>query len=1393
MNKKTLFLVITLTAMLILVTSVNAATDNTNTSTTHSISEKTTTTEPVVKEVQKQEKSPKKQATKNKEKIIKENKTEKQTKTTTKTIEVTDGQSLSDAMTLVKVTETWDECIINLNEGTYDLTGKPPLANSGGNTKTIIINGNNQTITNDQGIGSRTNYELIFNNVTIYTSGLFNEGGTITINNTNLYPKDYFGSESGNTIICDNSNVHLSDSTDIYVAGGYFFTNNTNLIQKLKNGGATDENIVSGGGEAEEQNKTIENTTINTLQINNINLTLINCNLSAKITNNGNLTLVNCSLSNNNIIDSLIENKGSMTLIGCIIENNTGNGDVISSTANLVMDNSTIFNNTCEVICVPNINENININLSNNKFKDNNNAIVLNKSASEAIINIKDNTFDKSNIESKFNSTNIENNNFTDTKINIDNNFVFGNNKIKYNIFNNTNITSPYLEAYNNTFYGGWLSGSDEIDISQYGTNYLKVYNNNFNNANLFVYCTKTDYSMGLSGMPNEQAVMNNSIHNNIFNGKTDYKDVISVTYPQYNTFTNIYDNTYIKTSINDKIIYEENLRLYVEDNITFQYIINNPSYYDQDIQDRVTYDIYIDNEIYKTNTHDNTITLTNSGEHTITITPNISSTTFTKTVTVLPKSDIIITPENYNQYINNGELTRVNENDRILFQGEFTDKGEIFITTDDIVLDGKDAHFTNTNFILEAQYLVIQNMKIENINNNEPAINNTKKNNYILNNRINVSNTEGLTTAIKNIADNTQIKNNELYIDGPAKTIDYNTGGKSNTQAILIIGANKNTIQNNTIIVTTTTPSEEFGTIEGITAHGITNTIITENKINVSNAKFSYGINSLNDVTDNTITENNITVTSYRYCDGIQVGNNAENILIENNNINLHCHNNTPVDEEAIAYGIITTNMGQSTSTKINIFKNNITINSTVGYGIEIYQTTQTEIRNNNILVTGIYSMGIGFAHSPRSTVQGNTITITGDSTQTIKQVTEEIQPENVGIKVQQNSNNIEISDGWVWGERILGANNIHTNDKGGQDWCVNVEDSTQVQVVGNNMVCSNGRGDNAIKNNTELIPNYDRSNFMGITYTNIYINMPTETIIETTIPIEISITDEYGKTIVGGGDVPLNNTITLTINDQNITFTIKDETYTYNYTPNNTGTIQVTATYDGFDILHFNATTTTKTLTVNPKPESHTNTTTENLTLGDSTTLTATFIDDNDQLITSGKVIFKVNGKTLRDNNGNVIYTEIVDGQATLPNVNITQEWMKPDTTIQAVYVGDNNNNPITTKPTNINVTKPEATITIEAPTEATAGTTITLKANVTDGDKQINSGRVAFKLNGKTLKNAEGQALYANVENGIATLQYTIPEKTKAKTYNLTAVFTDTAYDRKESSAELVVAKA
>ena len=224
-------------------------------------------------------------------------------------------------------------------------------------------------------------------------------------------------------------------------------------------------------------------------------------------------------------------------------------------------------------------------------------------------------------------------------------------------------------------------------------------------------------------------------------------------------------------------------------------------------------------------------------------------------------------------------------------------------------------------------------------------------------------------------------------------------------------------------------------------------------------------------------------------------------------------------------------------------------------------------------------------------------------------------------------------------------------------------------------------------------------------------------------------------------------------------------------------------------FGSYDYNASTTTKTINVEPKPVSQTNITDTNITVGDTTTLTATFYDDDDQIVPDGMAIFKVNGKTLRYDNGSVIYVPVTNGQATLPDVTITQEWMKEGTTIQAVYCGSDDIAPIFTEATSINITQPKATITITSNLEAKAGDTITLTANVTDGDKAINSGRVVFKLNGKTLKDESGKALYANVTNGVATASYTLPAKTKAKTYNLTTVFTDSATRQESNSLFLI----
>ena len=51
----------------------------------------------------------------------------------------------------------------------------------------------------------------------------------------------------------------------------------------------------------------------------------------------------------------------------------------------------------------------------------------------------------------------------------------------------------------------------------------------------------------------------------------------------------------------------------------------------------------------------------------------------------------------------------------------------------------------------------------------------------------------------------------------------------------------------------------------------------------------------------------------------------------------------------------------------------------------------------------------------------------------------------------------------------------------------------------------------------------------------------------------------------------------------------------------------------------------------------------------IGDTITLQAR-INDGDALVTSGKVAFKLNGNTLEDDSGNLIFVDVVNGIATL-----------------------------------------------------------------------------------------------------------------------------------------------
>ena len=172
----------------------------------------------------------------------------------------------------------------------------------------------------------------------------------------------------------------------------------------------------------------------------------------------------------------------------------------------------------------------------------------------------------------------------------------------------------------------------------------------------------------------------------------------------------------------------------------------------------------------------------------------------------------------------------------------------------------------------------------------------------------------------------------------------------------------------------------------------------------------------------------------------------------------------------------------------------------------------------------------------------------------------------------------------------------------------------------------------------------------------------------------------------------------------------------------------------------------------------------------------------------INKGKVTFKVNGKTLKDENGKVIYAKVINGTAQIENYLVPDDWTKDGTTIEAVYAGSTQCAKLTSEKTNLTVTPKELTLTTEDVTAQT-GSTVTLTATLSDNT--TNTGKVVFKINGKTVKDANGKVVYAKVVNGQVTVNYTIPENMKTGNYTITAVYTSPNSEKVTSEATLTVA--
>ena len=608
----------------------------------------------------------------------------------------------------------------------------------------------------------------------------------------------------------------------------------------------------------------------------------------------------------------------------------------------------------------------------------------------------------------------------------------------------------------------------------------------------------------------------NITIINNNFTSNSEGKDTIFLrkyieipalenNHLEYrNPTTNIDKNNYLNTSIGYKtfeLTAPEDV--YAGDTVTVKLNIEleHPEFYDSDILDNCNYTWYVNGELITNQETEMTAEIT--GNYITYVTPSISNSR-SNVLAIIPTvlTDIIITPENIDTYLFDGTLI-ISEKSHLIFEGDFKDIGLMQNSKDNVIFDCENATFTNTAVEINANKNVIKNMKINSTDMSEYLISLSGDDNKILNSTLIQYNSNGKTAAIYNDnGNNNLISGNIIDVTGPSLSITWTDGANTaNTQGILSVGGANNIIELNTIRVQNSTDSElaEFGTMEGITAPMGENNTITKNNVFTTGGRFNYGINTLTNVINNQITENNITVTGYRYADGIQVGDGAIGNIIANNNINITCINETPVDEAAISYGIVLTSQGGKISNNNTIVENNVVINGIVNYGMEIYTVTNTIISKNNITLNGAKSMGIGYAHAPNSTVSENIIRISDDSTININSVTEEIQPTSVGIRIQQGSDNVAVTD-----------NVIIVNDKAKTDYSVSTVDENTT-VTDNILVNSKGYGDETVIS-TE-----------AATIENNTINTITEACdvignVNKTVNLQANVTLEIGDNVNGG-----------------------------------------------------------------------------------------------------------------------------------------------------------------------------------------------------------------------------------------------------------------------------------
>lgn len=644
---------------------------------------------------------------------------------------------------------------------------------------------------------------------------------------------------------------------------------------------------------------------------------------------------------------------------------------------------------------------------------------------------------------------------------------------------------------------------------------------------------------------------------------------------------------------------------------------------------------------------------------------------------------------------------------------------------------------------------------------------------------------------------------------------------------------------------------SYDWTTYEELVAESSDN-VVTNNTVITESNNYAYGISFTGAVNENNITYNNVTtISTTYYANGIQLGGPAENNIISYNTVNAEAQNVTyglyistnnmgKVTDNTVTYNNVTANSSSIYLIELygvadnNISYNQLTGNNNYVLGIATYNAENNDISYNNMTLIGdmqndpvsmdaitVETTGIKLTGSSSYASSSNTITYNN-----ITAITPSADTYAINATMGSGHN---ISNNYLVSTGKSGNSAVHTTS--GNTVKDNIPDKIGTTItmdevegiINENVVITakitaddykdvtgvikftdsegNELGTVDITNGTAVLNKvFQKEDIVDITATfagnDTYANSSTTTKvtinkINTTITmdsVEGYVTENIAiiANVIGNDGNNVDGTITFTDANGNELGTVDviNGSATLNKVFMADVTTDITATYNGNDLYNISSTTTkleikklVTTVTVDEI----------NAKEGDTINISATVTDNLNNVINGGKVVFKVDGRSIRDTNGKVIYADVIDGKAVIENFVVPYGWTS-GSTISALYTGNEVHELTRSTTSTMDISKRTATLELSDITAKT-GETVKLTVNVKDSIS-VNSGKVVFKVNGRSIRDTNGNVIYADVNNGVASLDYTIPDYYNVQDYKVSCVFINDEYDRADATGTLTI---